>query len=248
MWSYYGSKSKVIEFYPPPKYSKVIEPFAGSARYALKFFDRDVLLVDKYEVIVKIWKWLQVCSKDDVLKLPRLKEAERLSNYKFDCEEQRLLMGFLISKGAEAPRDKATSRATTHRPNNINYQLKFIANNLFKIKHWDIRLGSYEEIQNQEATWFIDPPYQVGGYSYVMNNKGWDYSELAKWCQSRLGQVIVCENTNATWLPFLPMKNLKGNMHKTVEAIWSNFPTAYDSQQLSLFGAGQANKACTGRG
>ena len=248
MWSYYGSKSKVINLYPPPKYGKVIEPFAGSARYALKYFDRDVLLVDKYDVIVKIWKWLQVCSKDDVLKLPRLKEAERLSDYKFDCEEQRLLMGFLISKGAEAPRDKATMRATTLRPNNINFQLKFIASNLFKIKHWEIRLGSYDEIENQEATWFIDPPYQVGGYSYVMNNAGWDYSELAKWCQSRKGHVIVCENTNADWLPFLPMREMKGSQKKTVEAIWSNFPTAYNFQQQSLFSTGTPNTARTRQG
>ena len=52
MFSYYGSKSKVVDLYPRPKFDKIIEPFAGSARYALKYFDRDVLLVDKYEVIV----------------------------------------------------------------------------------------------------------------------------------------------------------------------------------------------------
>ena len=55
MWSYYGSKSKVVDLYPPPKFDKIIEPFAGSARYALKWFDRDILLVDKYPVIVDLW-------------------------------------------------------------------------------------------------------------------------------------------------------------------------------------------------
>lgn len=76
MWSYYGSKSKVINLYPPPKFGKVIEPFAGSARYALKYFDRDVLLVDKHDAIVKIWKWLQVCSKDGVFSIaPPVKPA-----------------------------------------------------------------------------------------------------------------------------------------------------------------------------
>lgn len=239
MWSYYGSKSKVINLYPPPKFGKVIEPFAGSARYALRYFDRDVLIVDKYDVIVKIWKWLQVCSKDDVLKLPRLKETERLSDYKFDCEEQRLLMGFLISKAQTTPADKATFRATTHRPNNINFQLKFIASNLFKIKHWEIRLGNYEDIENQEATWFIDPPYQVGGYAYKENNSGWDYSKLAEWCQSRNGHIIVCENTNANWLPFLPMRDMKGTHKITTEAIWSNFPTPYDFKQQNMFLLGQ---------
>lgn len=245
MWSYYGSKSKIINLYPPPKYGKIIEPFAGSARYALKFFDRDVLLVDKYEVIVKIWKWLQQCSKQDILGLPRLKEGDKVSEYNL-CEEAVLLMGFLVAKGVEAPRNKATSRATTQRPNNINFQLKFIASNLPKIKHWHIQLGSYDEIENQEATWFIDPPYQVGGYVYVESNKNWDYSKLAEWCMSRHGQAIVCENTKADWLPFYPMKNMKGSIHKTTEAIWSNFQTAFEFQQMSMFAMAQPNTASSG--
>lgn len=246
MWSYYGSKSKIINLYPPPKYGKVIEPFAGTARYALKYFDRDVLLVDKYEVIVKIWKWLQKCSKQDITGLPHfLKETDRVSAYNL-CEEANLLMGFLVAKASQAPRDKPTSRATTSRPNNINHQLKFIASNLPKIKHWHIQQGSYEDIENQEATWFIDPPYQVGGYVYVENNKDLDYSKLAEWCMSRHGQSIVCENTKADWLPFYPMKNVKGSIHKSTEAIWSNFQTAFDFQQMSLFAMAQANTARSG--
>jgi len=59
MWSYYGSKSKVVDLYPPPKQDKIIEPFAGSARYALKWFDRDILLVDKYPVIVDFMELLK---------------------------------------------------------------------------------------------------------------------------------------------------------------------------------------------
>ena len=31
MFSYYGSKSKIVDYYPPPKHKKIIEPFAGSA-------------------------------------------------------------------------------------------------------------------------------------------------------------------------------------------------------------------------
>ena len=58
MWSYYGSKSKVVDLYPPPKFDKIIEPFAGSARYALKWFERDILLIDKYDVIIDLWNYL----------------------------------------------------------------------------------------------------------------------------------------------------------------------------------------------
>ena len=59
MFSYYGSKSKIVDYYPPPKHKRIIEPFAGSARYSLKYWQNDVLLVDKYEVVVNLWKWLQ---------------------------------------------------------------------------------------------------------------------------------------------------------------------------------------------
>lgn len=65
MWSYYGSKSKIIDVYPPPEYDKIIEPFCGTARYALKYWDREVLLVDKYDVIVKIWHYLQQAGERD---------------------------------------------------------------------------------------------------------------------------------------------------------------------------------------
>lgn len=245
MWSYYGSKSKVIDFYPPPKYSKVIESFAGSARYALKFFDRDVLLVDKYEVIVRIWKWLQVASEKDITSLPVLKQGSKINRSDFDCIEQAWLMGFIVNQGVSSPRVTVTMYADEA---NQKSQKRNIASQLFKIKHWKIELGNYEDIPNQDATWFIDPPYQFGGEYYVKNNRNLDYQSLGEWCKSRAGHVIVCENTKANWLPFKAMRELNGSLHKTVEAIYSNFPTAYDSQQLSLFGAGQANTACTRQG
>lgn len=230
MFSYYGSKSKIIDLYPAPKYGKIIEPFAGSARYALKYWDRDVLLVDKYEVIIRIWKWLQQCSPQDILKLPRLKEHELISDYKYDCDEAKLLMGFLIGKGLESPRNKPTKRATTIRPNNINFQLHTIARSILCIRHWKIELGDYRDIPNQEVTWFIDPPYQTGGHIYKASNKKLDYSYLADWSQSRLGQIIVCENTKANWLQFTPICDMKGSIHTTTEAVWCN-----DVMQLALF-------------
>lgn len=225
----------MVNFYPPPMFGKIIEPFAGSARYALKYYDRDVLLVDKYDVIIKIWKWLQLCSKDDILKLPRMKEGERVSDHKFDCEEAALLMGFLVGRSVESPRNKATWRATTARPNGINYNLKKIANNLFKIKHWKIDLGDYADIPNQKATWYVDPPYEFGGYIYKESGRNIDYISLAEWCQSRSGQAIVCENTSGTWLPFVPMKSQRGSNRSTTEAIWSNYPTPFDFRQQEMF-------------
>lgn len=231
MWSYYGSKSKVVDSYPQPKYDNIIEPFAGSARYSLKWFDRDVTIVDKYEKLIKIWRWLQKCSPNDILSLPELKKGETIDSYNFDCEEAKWLTGFIIQGGVNAPRKTASLYG--HKMTAI--EKKRIAKNIFKIKHWNILMGSYEDLPDKKATWFIDPPYQFGGEYYVESNKNIDYAKLSHWCMSRSGQVIVCENTKANWLDFKPMKDMQGSMYKTTEAIWSNIPTNYDNVQQTLF-------------
>jgi len=234
MWSYYGSKTNVVKLYPRPEHDKIIECFAGTARYALQYFDRDVLLVDKYEVIVKIWQWLQKCSPNDILSLPRFKQGDNINNYNYDCIEQRYLVGFLVGFGFPEPRKTATPRLR-NRPNAMNYTIKRIAEQLWKIKHWEIKQGSYEEIPNQPATWFVDPPYQVGGHVYKCSNKHIDYNLLAEWCKSRQGQIIVCENDKATWMNFKPLKVQNVLSGKHSECIYTNKSSVYDYVQASIF-------------
>lgn len=233
MWSYYGSKKSIIDYYPPPKFDKVIEPFVGAGPYSLKYWDRDITIMDKYEIVYRIWKWLQECEISDIEKLPHfMTPDDNLNNYTFDSEEAKLMMGFIITKGVERPRFKPTERATISRPNTINFTLNKIKNNLYKIKHWTILHGSYIDLKNEKATWFIDPPYQFGGHAYVENKI--DFNHLADWCKTREGQVIVCENTKADWLPFVPMIDNRGTYKTTTEAIWSNYKTNYDAIQQSL--------------
>lgn len=98
MFSYYGSKSKIVHLYPKPRHSVIIEPFAGSARYALKYFDRDVILIDKYSVIIEIWKFLQLASEKDILGLPILKCGENLRDFNLSDLERKFL-GFNVSGG-----------------------------------------------------------------------------------------------------------------------------------------------------
>ncbi len=224
MWSYYGSKSKVIDLYPAPKHKKIIEPFAGTARYALKYWEHDVLLVDKYDVIIKVWHYLQQAAPKDILGLPKLKTGERIPESLSDVE--RMFMGFLVTGGVESPRQKVASFDGV----DVEKDLKRIASQIFKIKNWRIELGDYRNIENKEATWFIDPPYQFGGEHYKQSNKLLDFPNLSEWCQSRDGQVIVCENTKADWLPFYPIGTLHGSKNKTTEAVWMN-----DLHQPGLF-------------
>ena len=226
MFSYYGSKSKVVDLYPSPKFGKIIEPFAGSARYSLKYFDRDVLLVDKWDVIVKIWHYLQQATPADIMGLPEPKYKESIESFNL-AEGERLLMGFLVARGVAHP------QKIVQQFSDIAQAKKQIASQLFKIKHWKIMQGSYSDIENTQATWFIDPPYQFGGDHYHEN--GIDFKHLATWAQAREGHVIVCENTKANWLPFYPMRELSGAYTKTTEAIWSNYRHNFQAVQSSMF-------------
>lgn len=225
MFGYYGSKSKLVHYYPKPKHNIIIEPFAGSARYSLLHYQYDVTLIDKYDVVTNIWKWLQQCNENDILKLPIPKQGDDLRKIKSLTEIERSFLGFFIATGQAKPNNIVTKMEGV-KPESIKRSLNKCALQLFKIKHWKIINGSYEDHENINATWFIDPPYQYGGeHQYKFNNKLIDFNELAKWCKSRNGQVIVCENIKADWLPFTPIKSNPGANHTmTTEAIWTNEP------------------------
>jgi site-specific DNA-adenine methylase len=232
MFSYYGSKSKIVDLYPPPKYGKIIEPFAGSARYAMKYWDREILLVDKYDVIVKVWKWLQKCSPNDILNLPEYNKKEVID--KSLTDEERWFVAFSCNRGSARPHNVAGSYYDV-LPIWQNRK-KVIAKDLHKIKHWIIQEGTYDEIPNfPDVTWFIDPPYKNGGEYYKFSSKELDFDNLGRWCMNRTGQIIVCENTKADWLPFKPMQKMTGQKRNNVEAIWTNHKSNYDDEQISLF-------------
>jgi hypothetical protein len=85
---------------------------------------------------------------------------------------------------------------------------------------YNISNGSYDIINNQEATWFIDAPYQALCYHKFHDI---NYVELAQWCRSRRGQVIVCEQDGANWLPFRTFRSVKNRYHNySHEVIWTN--------------------------
>lgn len=72
MFSYYGSKSKLVNLYPRPQHGKIIEPFAGSARYSLKYFENEIELYDLSAYVIEVWNYLINASEKDVLTLPNV--------------------------------------------------------------------------------------------------------------------------------------------------------------------------------
>lgn len=216
MWSYYGSKTTIVKHYPKPAHNLIVEPFAGSAKYALEYFENDVLILDKNPEIIDIWKYLQVASEGDIKNLPSLPRGARINRDNFDCAGQFMLMRYLIVQGSFRGNNIVSKWGALRFENNKRNVLK----HLHKIKHWNILHGSYEDLPNGVATWFIDPPYFIGGHKYKMSNRHIDYQKLAIWSKQREGQVIVCENHHAEWLPFQPLVNHYGSKGIQKEMIY----------------------------
>jgi len=102
-----------------------------------------------------------------------------------------------------------------------------VASQVAFISHWTVIEGDYSQAPDLEATWFIDPPYAEAGRLYRHSSKNIDYVALGNWCKTRKGQVIVCENEGATWLPFrffMATKSTPGSRGKakSQEVIWTN--------------------------
>ena len=220
MFYYYGRKDKIFKYYPTPKYDTIIEPFAGSAVYSLKNYNKNVIILDKDERIINIWNYLKASTTDEILSLPLLVRGQTLNDEEFNnlTLVQKDLISFFTNPSSAQPKRSVGKFNIWHEKNR-----KRLSEDVNKIKHWEIVLGDYRDIPNQDATWFIDPPYQGnGGKYYKHGNKDINYQELADWVQSRQGQVIVCENSEADWLPFRPLKELQGQRHNKVEVIWEN--------------------------
>lgn len=227
MFNYYGGKSKLAHLYPFPRYHKVIEPFAGSARYSLHYWTKEIQLYDKSQEVINIWHYLQNVTEEELRTLYIPKKGEDIRELPYTNME-RLFLSYLVDVSA-GKRYKVSSFGAQ----NLQSFHKKISN-VHKCRSWSIQQGDYRDIPNQEATWFIDPPYFYGGEHYKHSSKHIDYQELAEWCKTRKGQVIVCENTKANWLDFMPLIEFSGAVHTTTEAIWTNYPTSYGVKQLTL--------------
>ena len=218
MFSYYGTKQKIARMYPAPTIYPIIEPFAGAAGYSCEWgLDKDVILYDINDHIVDVWTYLIGATKDDILNLPDVTYGMRVSDLNVPSGAKKLI-GFCINCGSSAPKITCTKRCDKSW---ARYRAK-ISNLVPRIKLWSIQKLSYYNVPNHYGTWHIDPPYQKAGKYYTGHGKI-DFYSLGKWCQSRSGEVMVCENRGADWLPFVDFTRLRGASGNTqVEVIWRN--------------------------
>ncbi len=217
MFTYYGSKARIAKFYPEPLHPMIVEPFAGSAKYACQYPEKQVVLFDVDPRIVRVWRYLIGCTSADILKLPLAPKGVKVDDLDIS-DDAKLFLGYMISAATRNPKKTATEKT-----NWMVNKRQSIADFVEKVHHWRVGQKDFRKVPDVEATWFVDPPYQKQGQWYDYRLKPEEYSELGDFCQERKGQVIVCENAGADWLPFRPLvKNAGQKNNGPMEVIWTN--------------------------
>ena len=233
----------MARLFPRPRYPLVIEPFAGGAGYSLYWEPDDVVLIERNPVIAEMWRWLLSATPEEILALPDIGPDDLVDD--IDAPQgARTWIGMWCNVASDHPmhRLSAWARAVLgyeRRAGTYSDQLVWswrvrqrAARHVPRMRRWRVIEGDYHDAPDVEATWFIDPPYDCrAGEHYPHGRRGIDYAELADWCRSRRGQVIVCERQGADWLPFSPLASTQSTRGKSAEAIWTSDP----DPQLSLF-------------
>ena len=228
-FTYYGGKYRTAPEYPKPEYETIIEPFAGSAGYSLRHHHLNIILVEKSDILVALWKYLIHVSACEILQLPDVHPYQTLDDLTL-IPEAKILIGFWLNKGNSSPCKQPSKwmRDGTHSNSFWGTTIRQrIASQVDKIRHWKIINGDYSDAPDIECTWFVDPPYIIAGKHYKHSLKEINYEYLAAWAVARKGQVIVCENNDALWLPFEPFivtHGTAGSYRSGVskEALWTN--------------------------
>ncbi len=220
-FSFYGGKWRdTPKRYPAPSHATIVEPFAGSAGYSVRYAHLDVILCDADPIIAGVWRYLIGVTPTEILSIPDV--TTHVDDLQI-CAEAKSLVGFWLNKGVSRPckTPSAWMRSGRYPGSFWGDRVRHtIASQLEAIRHWRVVEGCYSDLPDMRATWFVDPPYQKQGKHYSVSEI--DYPALGRWCSDRKGQVIVCEATGADWLPFQdtgPVKTTRAGKPAR-EALW----------------------------
>lgn len=100
-FSYYGAKWTGAKYYGAPRRDLVIEPFAGSASYSVRWAPKRAKLFDISPDICALWDWLIHCSMADVERIPDA--FEDVAEVMALPIGPQMLARFWISKGRAEP-------------------------------------------------------------------------------------------------------------------------------------------------
>jgi len=215
-WRYYGGKWRAAPRYPAPAYDTIVEPFAGAAGYSLRYPERQVVLVEKYPTICEMWRYLIGAKASEVRRIPEVDDVDDLPPWV--PQGARWLVGFSMNSACSTPRRTLSAGRRQLRALHRQFEgwtpalRERVASQVDHIRHWRVIEGDYSLAPDMPATWFVDPPYNNKAGSYYVHSR-LNYQELAAWCHARRGQILVCENEGASWLPFEPFATFQPSVN-----------------------------------
>jgi len=227
LFPFYGSKWRDARRYHPPVHGRVIEPFAGSAGYSLWHQPAHVTLIDIDPIIVGVWDYLTTADAAEIMALPDLEPGQSTDELEL-AQEARWLIGFWLNRGSAQPKKTQTAFSRRTEKQQLVWGERArarIAASVHEVRHWDVRLGSYEDAPYEEdALYFVDPPYVDKGRHYRYSKV--DHDQVGTWAKDLPGDVVVCEQEGATWLPFEPVASIKSTRGRSYEVAWTQRGTA----------------------
>ncbi len=211
MFNYFGSKYLLAKTYQPPAFDVIVEPFAGSAQYAMYWMrersDITCIMYDTDPKVIASWNRILAATPDEIMNWS-VKIGDPVNDY-IDLANygggNRVVNARIVSDFRQAKPGWARTRAA------VGDRVTIIE-------------GDYTQALDIEATWFIDPPYTDAGHNYAHSMV--DYQQLAEWARNRKGQTIVTEAGSADWLPFSHHKTQRTNLGTTRsrELVWYSHP------------------------
>ncbi len=236
----FGSKWLSSRLLPPPERGLICEPFAGGAGYALRHYEKNVLLFEKDQYVHDLWVWLiKTATQQLIMDIPiGLPIGTDIRTLGLSWGQQLLLKNWQRTNNFG---NCWTISSWGHLPGmwTANCRAR-IAEQHQGVRHWDIRYRSGVDaiISNatpraeQNVTWLIDPPYEFN-YQYLQR-RPLDYKGLGRYVRALPGQIIVCEAAHPKtgefpqWLPFEPWakritsRRKPENNKYSSELLWTN--------------------------
>jgi len=227
LFSYYGGKSKVARLYPPPRFPLIVEPFGGSAAYAYHHSTARALVNDLKPAVRQVYAFLRRPDAADwvsALVRPAYAAGDFAARDVLAAGGPEGLAWWLALDSMSGKYQPTIERPLTPwaAVKGLAHARSRYLTIIAATRRWEFTGGDYRALPDVEATWFIDPPYS-GQPGRVYQMPALDYDELAEWCRTRKGQVIVCEDASARWLPFRRLSSIRG-MRVTTEGVWVNDP------------------------
>lgn len=199
LFPYSGGKARLVPYLPAPApgTDTIVEPFAGSAAYALSYAPKFVILTDINPLVRELWEWLiDEATEDDLLGLRQKLEHLRQKGAKVDLRTKNLPSPLLtLARLMVASVVKGQLSSWTLYPQHRSSvdvlvgQLPYIKKSVFVVEPGN---GGYEDAfadafmlqtsvhRKGRTCVFVDPPYIGTKANYKDGPQSWTLAEAKK--------------------------------------------------------------------